>query len=385
VLFSLGSLDAKEKEVIARVNQMRESLRYNLSQPRRWSGLLRRATFARAIRGSNSIEGYNVTLEDAIAAVEDEEILDAETETVRAIVGYRNAMTYVLQLANDPHFAYSETLIKSLHFMMLGYDLSKHPGTWRPGWVGVTDEATGKLVYEGPDVALVPGLMAELVASLQAADRLPPMIRAALAHLNLVMIHPFSDGNGRMARCLQTLVLARERIVAPEFSSIEEYLGRNTREYYDVLAEVGAGAWRPERDARPWIRFCLTAHFRQAHTLLRRLRLMTRIWAEVEKIVKTKGLQDRHGYALADAAIGLRVRNSTYRAMTDVSLNLASRDLTQLADLGFLVPQGEKRGRFYTASEKIKSIYLRERRREPRTEEDPFATPSLLPGLSPDA
>lgn len=385
MLFSLGSLDAKEKEVIARVNQMRESLRYNLSQPRRWSGLLRRATFARAIRGSNSIEGYNVTLEDAIAAVEDEEILDAETETVRAIVGYRNAMTYVLQLANDPHFAYSETLIKSLHFMMLGYDLSKHPGTWRPGWVGVTDEATGKLVYEGPDVALVPGLMAELVASLQAADRLPPMIRAALAHLNLVMIHPFSDGNGRMARCLQTLVLARERIVAPEFSSIEEYLGRNTREYYDVLAEVGAGAWRPERDARPWIRFCLTAHFRQAHTLLRRLRLMTRIWAEVEKIVKTKGLQDRHGYALADAAIGLRVRNSTYRAMTDVSLNLASRDLTQLADLGFLVPQGEKRGRFYTASEKIKSIYLRERRREPRTEEDPFATPSLLPGLSPDA
>ena len=111
---------------------------------------------------------------------------------------------------------------------------------------------------------------------------------------------------------------------------------------------------------------------------------MTRIWVEVEKIVKAKGLQERHGYAIADAAIGLRVRNSTYRAMTDVSLNLASRDLAQLADLGFLVPQGEKRGRFYTASKEIRGIYLRERQREPRTEEDPFATPAFLPGLSPD-
>jgi Fic family protein len=384
MLFTVGSLDPKENEVIDRVNQMRESLRYNLAQPRRWSGLLRRATFARAIQGSNSIEGYNVTLDDAIAAVEDEDILDAETETVRAILGYRNAMTYVLQLANDPFFSYSETLIKSLHFMMISYDLNKHPGTWRPGWVGVTNEATNKLVYEGPDVELVPELMAELIACLQAADDFPPIIRAAMAHLNLVMIHPFSDGNGRMARCLQTLVLARERIVAPEFSSIEEYLGRNTQAYYDVLAEVGAGSWHPERNAHLWIKFCLTAHFRQAHTLLRRIKLMSRVWAEVEKITKMKGLQERHGYAIADAAIGLRVRNSTYRAMTDISLNLASRDLAQLADLGFLIPEGEKRGRFYMASKQIRDIYLREREREPRTEEDPFESSAFLPGLAPE-
>ena len=52
-----------------------------------------------------------------------------------------------------------------------------------------------------------------------------------MAHLNLAMIHPFSDGNGRLARCLQTLLLAREQIVSPVFSSIEEYLGQNTQAY----------------------------------------------------------------------------------------------------------------------------------------------------------
>ncbi len=51
--------------------------------------------------------------------------------------------------------------------------------------------------------------------SMEDSDAHPAMIRAAMAHLNLVMVHPFKDGNGRMARALQTLVLARERILAP--------------------------------------------------------------------------------------------------------------------------------------------------------------------------
>ena len=58
----------------------------------------------------------------------------------------------------------------------------------------------------------------------------------------------------------------------PLFMSIEEYLGRNTQKYYDVLAEVGRGSWQPGNDARPWIRFILTAHLRQARTMLRRVR-----------------------------------------------------------------------------------------------------------------
>ena len=60
-----------------------------------------------------------------------------------------------------------------------------------------------------------------------------------MAHLNLVMIHPFRDGNGRMARALATLVLTRSDIGEPEFSSIEEWLGANTEDYYSVLAHTG--------------------------------------------------------------------------------------------------------------------------------------------------
>ena len=310
-----------------------------------------------------------MTADDAIAAVEGKEPVDAATETWHAVTGHRGAMTYVLQLASDPHFAYSEGLIRSLHFMMLSYDLSKYPGRWRPGPIFVRNEKTGERLYEGPDAERIPALMKELMDEMNAAVASPFMVRAAMAHLNLVMVHPFSDGNGRMARCLQTLVLAREGIIDPWFSSIEEYLGRNTQAYYDVLAAVGGGAWTPDKDARPWLQFCLTAHYRQAKTLLRRSKEMRRIWDEIEQEVKKSGLPERVLLALSDATLGFRVRNATYRSAADISESLASRDLKVLVDCGFLVAAGEKRGRAYVGSPIVKAI--RERTREPRTPDDP--------------
>jgi Fic family protein len=384
MLFITPQLTEQEAAVIKRIDGVRQRLDYALrSSPRRWTGLLRRATFARAIQGSNSIEGYNVTFEDAIAAAEGEEPLDAARETWAAVTGYRNAMTYVLQLADDPSFVHSEGLLRSLHFMMLSYDLSKHPGRWRPGPIYVRREPSGDIVYEGPDAGLVSGLMADLVEALNAKDGASVMTRAAMGHLNLVMIHPFSDGNGRMARALQTLVLAREGILAPQFCSIEEYLGRNTPDYYAVLGEVGAGSWHPERDARPWIRFCLTAHYRQAMTLLRRTRETERMWAELEREVTRRQLPERVIFALADATTGLAVRSSTYRSAAEVSAQVASRDLKLLVDQKLLLPHGEKRGRSYVASERLREI--RGRTREARIElKDPFQDEGpYLPGLEP--
>ena len=217
-------------------------------------GCCGRVSSARAIRGSNSIEGFNVELDDALAAVDGAEPRNAGEETWAAIACYRDAMKYVLQLADDPTFTYEASLIKSLHFQMMLYDLSKGPGRWRVNDAYVREDRTGEIVYQGPDPQLVPALIDELVKELRAVDSTSPvLVRAAMAHLNLVMIHPFRDGNGRMARGLQTLVLARQGDLAQDYISIEEYLGRNTERYYQVLAQVGAGLWNPDRDARPWV------------------------------------------------------------------------------------------------------------------------------------
>ncbi len=384
MIFSPPELDEAEIRALAEIEKTRASIKYALHTPARWFGMLRRSTFARAIRGSNSIEGYNVSVEDAIAAAEGEAPLNAHGQTWLAVKGYRDAMTYVLQLAKDPHFSYGNGLIKSLHFMMMQHELNKNPGMWRPGSIYVRNDQKGDVVYESPPSEQIPDLMEELAARLNAeCNGFPALIRAAMAHLNLVMIHPFSDGNGRMSRCLQTLVLAREGILESEFCSIEEYLGKNTQEYYNVLGEVGQGSWHPRNDVRPWIRFCLTAHYRQAKTITRRIEETRRVWDELEILVNNEKLPDRCVLALFDAAFGYKVRNTSYRSVAEITETTASRDLKALVNLGLLLPDGAARARAYRASRIL--LDLRVRTAKPKTIEDPFAPipqQVSLPGLT---
>ncbi len=381
MLYATPSAGESEQRVLGTIDDLRDKLRLNLHEPRRWIGNLRRLAFARAIQGSNSIEGYEAKLDDAAAVALGEEPLDADAETRLALAGYRDAMTYVLQLATEPDedFAYSTQLIKSLHFMMTSYALANHPGKWRPGTIFVRREQTGEIVYEGPDRSAVPELMTELVDQLNHDDGQPRLVRAAMAHLNMVMIHPFRDGNGRMARCTQSLVLARGGVLSPVFMSIEEYLGANTDGYYAVLGQVGQGEWNPAGDARPWLRFTLTAHLRQARTTLRRVKEAERLWVELERIAAHSQLPERTIFAMFDAVSGLRVRNSTYRAGLkqvgdeDITAQTAARDLAELVRTGPLVARGQARGRFYAPGEQL--VKLRQAivaSRDARDDRDPF-------------
>jgi Fic family protein len=377
----MPELVAQEREVVDEIDNLKTRLRFQLHEPRRWSGSLRRLSFARVIQGSNSIEGYEAELDDAAAVAVGEEPLDSNEETRLALKGYRDAMTYVLQLADETDFSYTPQLIKSLHFMMTGYHLRNGPGRWRPGATYVRNDETGEIVYEAPDVDEVPGLVRELTDWLNETESAYPRVaRASMAHLNLVMIHPFRDGNGHMARCLQSLALARGGVLSPVFMSIEEYLGRNTTEYYEVLARVGQGSWQPHNDARPWLRFTLKAHVRQARTLLRRVKESERLWMELERVVARHRLPERVIVVLFDAALGLRVRNSTYRAALrdaddEITEQTASRDLRELCDAGLLRARGQARGRFYVAAPDIAAIQQRiVDARDRRDDSDPFAT-----------
>lgn len=373
MLFRAVILGPEESRVGEAISNMYRSLRARLATPARWYGVLRRNTFARAVQGSNSIEGYRVTTEDAMAAVEGEEPLHTRDETWAAVVGYRVAMTYVLQLAKDGNFVFNEGFLRSLHYMMMQYDLNKHPGNWRPGAIWVRDEAKGENVYEGPPAERVPGLVSELMEYLNSKeDDDHAIVKGAMAHLNLAMIHPFSDGNGRMARCLQTLVLAARGIGDPTFSSIEEYLGRNTQDYYNVLGEVGKGSWNPRNDTRPWLRFNLTAHYRQAATLIRRTKMISRLWNELEREIKSHALPERSILALHDAAVGYYVRSAHYKHIADVSKVVASRDLKALVKSGLLLAKGERRGRIYLASDYLREIAVKISNDEPRQTVDPF-------------
>jgi Fic family protein len=368
-----------DRAVIVLIDSLRDEMKQRVSMdPGRWTGGLRRILDALAVQASTGTDGYYATLSDVVAAADGDSPLEADDATQQALSGYQEAMTYVLELAQDRAATIDQGVLKSLHFMMFKHELKKNPGRWRPDDIVVRRRSSQEIIYRGPPSDSISELIESLLVELEESD-VPVLVRAAMAHLNLVMIHPYSGGNVRMARCLQTLVLAREQISAPAFSSIEEYLGQNMGAYYEILDEVGEGEWHPESDAQPWVRFCLTAHYRQAQSVLRRIHAFEELWNVAAHLAEARRLPQRCVGPICEAAYGVRVRRATYRSnveITDgesIADQTASRDLRALVTAGLFVPIGDTRGRFYFPSDDLTATWLDIlSRRPPQAHDDPF-------------
>ena len=369
MLFQTPSITEREAEVIDEIDTIRRQL--NLPGLREWPGLPWRAIHDRILQASKNPALGSAFFENTGAA-EDEEPGAENPDAWSAAPGYHAALSFVLQVADAPDFAIDEGTIRALHYMMLGHDPEKAPGRWRRGSISVREDSSGKAMYRAPHAKFIPALMAELIALLNAKDEVPVFTRAAMAHLNLAAIHPFRDANGRMARALQTFVLARDGVSAPPFASIDEYLAVNTDKYYKVMDEIDEGVWRPERDARPWVRFCLTAHWLQARTLLRRTEEYDRLWDELEREVKHRGLPERMISALAEAAVGGSLTAALYESATMASAHEAGDDLERLMKAGLLVATSDKGGRCYLPADVLKAIRARTHDPQP-PDQDPFA------------
>lgn len=216
------------------------------------------------------------------------------------LAGYRQALGYVQALGRAAHFQYDLGVLNALNYMMIGHHRDKSPGVLRPGAIF----------------------------------------------------------NGRMSRALHTLVLARDQILSPEFSSIEEWLGtgRNTYDYYDALRNVQGGSWKPERKTHSWVRFCLRAHHMQAQQVQQRLAEAADIWLLLEEKIESEKLPSRCVAALYQVSISNRLRRATYQSDESLSPGQATRDLRELARRDWLAPYGETKGRFYAPGPKMKKI-----------------------------
>ncbi len=365
--------------VLADVDRMRDELRHELQgKPGKWAGGLRKFLTADAVAASNSIEGFKVSTVDVEDLIAGERDVEVSEENKAETLAYEQMMTYIQTLHDVDDFSYSKGLLNALHWMLQGHrHAERRPaGRWRRGPVYVTDARDPSIAaYTAPDADRVPALMSELVDWLDTDDGAThPLVRAAMAHLHLVSIHPWADGNGRMSRSLQTLMIAREGVLSPEFSSIEAWLGRpgNTWEYYQVLGRRGS-TYRPDQDVSEWITFNLTAYHQQAQTVHARWVRARTVWAMLEEFVAGRGLDERIVAALHDAAMAGRVRRTRYEQAEGLSVQQAQRDLRDLVGLGVLEPVGRTRARFYTAGPSYPSDVL-EIASTPAVLDDPYRT-----------
>jgi Fic family protein len=358
---------AKSPVILQRLEELDEARRYlaqhlgDSAQP--WTGALRRIAAAEAAVGSTSIEGYGASLEDTVEILAGRHPSGASDETQRIIAAYAQAMDRVAVLADDARFQWSAQTMLDLHFLVCHPQPQAGPGRLREGPMIVT-RGLGRDPYRPPAAGEVPELVDEVATWLDSGDLARhPVIRAAMAHLNLVSIHPFRDGNGRMARIVQSLVLAKEGLLRPELVSIEPYLGRHTREYYAVLEEVQGQAFDPNRDASGWLEFCIDAHVSEATERRRWMEIAFARHDFCEHIARDQGYPERFVIALDQALFGLPVTNVDYRRESGIAGPTATQDLQRLRGDGWLDQEGGGRSVRYVAGAKLKDRWSTSHRR----------------------
>ena len=203
---------------------------------------LRKKNRIRTIHSSLAIENNSLTIEQITAIIEGKRVLGPPNE----IQEVKNAVqAYELLLNLNP---YKQNDLLKAHQLMMN-DLVKHNGKYRKGGVGIFD---GKgVVHVAPPADRVPFLMNDLFDWLKSTD-VHPLIKSCIFHYEFEFIHPFEDGNGRMGRLWQTVILTEWK---PIFAwlPIETLIKENQKLYYKALGISDSNA-----DSTEFIEFMLS-------------------------------------------------------------------------------------------------------------------------------
>ncbi|WCE06120.1 Fic family protein [Pseudoxanthomonas sp. JBR18] len=195
---------------------------------------------------SSQIEGTQSSLSDLLL-FEVDAAPGVPIDDVEEVSNYVAALNHGLRRMRDDDFPLSLRLIREMHALLLkgGRGASKQPGEFRTGqvWVGGASPALAHFVPPPPDV--LPDALSRLEQFLHAPiGQVPPLVKAALAHVQFETIHPFSDGNGRLGRLLITLILCSEGVLREPSLYLSLYFKRRRSDYYDRLNAVRvAGDW----------------------------------------------------------------------------------------------------------------------------------------------
>ncbi|KAI93866.1 cell division protein Fic [Rhodomicrobium udaipurense JA643] len=201
---------------------------------------------------SSQIEGTQSSLSDLLL-FEFDELPMIELDDVQEVSNYVAAMTHGLERLKDG-FPLSLRLIREIHEVLLakGRGSGKNPGEFRKSqnWIGGTRPGNALFVPPPPDELMK--CLSDFELYLHDTKTHPPLIRAALAHVQFETIHPFLDGNGRLGRLLITLLLCSEGALREPTLYLSLYFKRHRQLYYELLQAV-----RDSGDWERWVEFFL--------------------------------------------------------------------------------------------------------------------------------
>lgn len=196
----------------------------------------------RTIQSSLEIEGNTLSLQQVTHIFEGIRVIGPKKD----ILEVQNALLVYEKFDQLNPLSMQDFL--SAHKILMK-DLIEDSGAWRASGVGIFKGS--EVAHVAPPAKRVPELMRSLFDFLKKNKETPFLLKACIFHYELEFIHPFLDGNGRMGRLWQQLLLAREHPIF-KYITVEELIRDNKQEYYDVLSQCDA-----QRDSTTFIEFSL--------------------------------------------------------------------------------------------------------------------------------
>jgi Fic family protein len=215
---------------------------------------------------SSRIEGTQATLDEVLEHDAGVEVPERRRGDIEEVNNYRVAVQLAEAALIDRGLSLS--LVRELHQrLMQGVrGLDKSPGAFRDdqNWIGRRGDPIATARFIPPDPTTMGGALLNWEAYVRTVDE-DPLLKAATAHAQFEIIHPFKDGNGRIGRMLIPLILCKEGALSRPMFYLSQYLEANREEYYDRLLSITrTGDWQA------WIIFFLGAVTAQAEVNLRR-------------------------------------------------------------------------------------------------------------------
>jgi len=305
--------------ILKRITSISEKIgEVNANYLNKQSPALRKQNKIKTIHSSLQIEGNTLSQEQITALIENKRVLGPEkdvTEVLNAIKVYENLESFK---AID-----EKSFLKAHQIMMKG--LVANPGKYRNKSVGIVKGL--EVAHVAPPFENVPFLMKDLFRYLKESDEIT-LIKSCVFHYEMEFIHPFLDGNGRIGRLWQTIILM-EKYPVFEFLPFESLINKTQKEYYESLALSDKAG-----NSTVFIEYMLEVIDQSLGELLnfknRTLREMDRI----EYFLKISPNQF--------------TRKDYMNTFKDISTATASRDLKKATELNLITKQGKDNLTFYT-------------------------------------
>ncbi len=235
---------------ISKIEAAEEVIRHSPLLPL-WEKQFKEDAIIRAAYHGTHIEGNKLQKDEAKDVLLGKEIA-ARPRDIQEIINYRKVIDFIDEEANNKIDKITEPLIKKLHKIIVYKILpEEQAGEYRTKQVIIRNSQTGEVTFRPPPAIEVQFLMREFTYWLnrQEKDGIHSVLKAGIAHHELVRIHPFIDGNGRIARIMATLLLLLGGYDIRRFFSFEEYYDRDALTYYTSLQKATAG------DLSSWLEY----------------------------------------------------------------------------------------------------------------------------------